>query len=165
MPWIQNVSLKDVEKGTHFDPGFRSMLIQIVDPAMNFPKPKFEFLETARFEFLDLETRDNFAEEAKITSTQANQLVNLLHQALREDMNVIVHCVAGMCRSGAVAEVGIIMGFQDTEVPRSPNLRVKHFMMKELGLTYDCDEPFTLNGRPYVYNDFGLMVFADDTTS
>jgi hypothetical protein len=61
-------------------------------------------------------------------------------------MDVVVHCVAGVCRSGAVAEVGVMLGFDDTEVFRSPNLLVKHKMMRKLGWTYDADEPHTING-------------------
>jgi len=66
--------------------------------------------------------------------------VHLLQRALDNHMNVIVHCVAGVCRSGAVCEVGVMMGFQDTEAFRSPNLLVKHKMMQALGWTYDADE-------------------------
>jgi hypothetical protein len=55
-------------------------------------------------------------------------------------MNVVVHCYAGICRSGAVCEVGVMMGFQDTGRFRSPNLLVKHGMMRALGWTYDTDE-------------------------
>ena len=55
-------------------------------------------------------------------------------------MNVMVHCHAGICRCGAVTEVGTMMGFTATEKFRMPNLRVKHRMMKVLGLTYDADE-------------------------
>jgi len=39
-----------------------------------------------------------------------------------------------------VAEVGVMMGFDDTERLRIPNIRVKHKMMKVLGWTYDADE-------------------------
>ena len=70
-------------------------------------------------------------------------------------MDVIVHCVAGVCRSGAVCEVGVMMGFDDTEDFRSPNLLVKHKMMKILGWTYDENEPHTING---VVLDSGLIV-------
>jgi hypothetical protein len=63
-------------------------------------------------------------------------------------MNVVVHCFAGICRSGAVCEVGVMMGFNDTERFRSPNLLVKHRMMKHLGWTYDEQESHTINGVP-----------------
>jgi protein-tyrosine phosphatase len=137
MPWIQNVSLGDIPKGHHVAVGENSMLIQIVDPGMEFPTPLHKFKETHQFNFLDLEVGDAFGEEFKVTDVQAEQLVNLLKHALDKRMNVIVHCVAGVCRSGAVCEVGVMMGFDDTEDYRSPNLMVKHKMMKVLGWTYE----------------------------
>jgi predicted protein tyrosine phosphatase len=127
------------------------MLIQIVDPAMEFPEPLpvYVFKETHQFEFLDLERDDKFGEELKITDLQAQELVRLLQHALDHRMNVIVHCVAGVCRSGAVCEVGVMLGFDDSEAFRSPNLLVKHKMMKVLGWTYDENESHTVNGvRP-----------------
>lgn len=136
-PWIQNVSLADISKGHHIDAGINSMLIQIVDPAMEFPTPMYDFREVHQFEFLDLEETDKFGDEFKITDIQAEQLVKLLEHAKDQHMNVVVHCVAGVCRSGAVCEVGVMMGFRDTEVYRSPNLMVKHKMMKVLDWTYD----------------------------
>ncbi len=132
------------------------MLIQIIDPAMEFPTPLYKFKEVHQFEFLDLEKDDMpSAEEFKVTDHQAEQLVTLLEKALLYKMNVIVHCVAGVCRSGAVCEVGVMMGFDDTEVFRSPNLLVKHKMMKQLGMTYDENEPHTING---IELDSGLIV-------
>ena len=137
MPWIQNVSLGDIPKGHHVAVGENSMLIQIVDPGMEFPTPLHKFKETHQFNFLDLEVGDAFGEEFKVTDVQAEQLVNLLKHALDKRMNVVVHCVAGICRSGAVCEVGVMMGFDDTENYRSPNLMVKHKMMKVLGWNYE----------------------------
>jgi predicted protein tyrosine phosphatase len=154
--WIQNVSLSDIEKGFHFDAGINSMLIQIVDPDMEFPKPLYQFKETHQFKFLDLEQNDSTVDESfKISNTQADELVRLLQYAHDHQMNVVVHCVAGVCRSGAVCEVGVMMGFQDTEVFRSPNLLVKHKMMKALGWTYDENEAHTING---IVLDSGLIV-------
>jgi predicted protein tyrosine phosphatase len=136
-PLIQNVSFSDIKKGHHIDAGFNSMLIQIVDPAMEFPVPMYKFRETYQFEFLDLEETDTcINDDWKISDVQAEQLVKLLQRALDEHMNVVIHCVAGVCRSGAVCEVGVMMGFRDTEVFRSPNLLVKHKMMKVLDWTY-----------------------------
>jgi predicted protein tyrosine phosphatase len=143
MPRIQNVALADISKGRHIRVGDNSMLIQIVDPCMTFPAPKHEFKEVYQFEFLDLERDDKWGEEFKVTDEQAEKLVKLLQHALVNGMDVVVHCVAGVCRSGAVCEVGIMMGFQDAERTRIPNLRVKHKLMSALGWTYDADEkPF-----------------------
>ena len=155
MPWIQNVALADIPKRHHIEAGENSMLIQIVDPDMEFPVPAHKFKETHQFKFLDIEdngmTNDGSGEMidmswGMITDADAEKLVALLQHALANSMNVVVHCHAGVCRSGAVAEVGVMMGFQDAEAFRSPNLLVKHKMMKVLGWTYDENEPHTING-------------------
>ena len=141
MPWIENVAAVDVPMRFHHEAGENSMLIQIMDPASSWwPNPAHDFKETHRFEFLDAEDRDGFPDETKISDVQAQEIVDLLKHALDNNMNVIVHCMAGLCRSGAVAEVGVMMGFGDTERTRIPNIRVKHRMMKALGWTYDANE-------------------------
>ena len=144
MPWIENVAAADIPMRYHHNAGPNSMLIQIMDPASSWwPEPAHDFKETHRFEFLDAEDKDGFPDEAKISDEQAQEIVRLLQHALKKRMNVVVHCMAGLCRSGAVAEVGIMMGFQDAERTRIPNLRVKHKLMSALGWTYDADEkPF-----------------------
>lgn len=138
--WIENVAASDIATGFHSDLGPNVMLIQIMDPAGWFPTPLKEFKEAHRFEFLDVEDDDNYPDECKISDEQAKEIVALLQRALDNNMNVIVHCFAGICRSGAVVEVATMMGFTATERYRQPNLRVKHKMMKVLGLTYDSDE-------------------------
>jgi predicted protein tyrosine phosphatase len=137
MPWIENVAAADIPKGFHHDCGSNSMLISITDPAGWRPQAKHNFKERHNFEFLDAEDSDGFPEEAKISDTQAEQIVALLQQALDNRMNVVVHCMAGICRSGAVVEIGVMMGFNDCEKYRQPNLRVKHKLMKQLGWTYN----------------------------
>ena len=137
MPWIENVAASDVSLGFHHDCGPNSMLISITDPAGWRPEAKYSFKERHNFEFLDAEDADGFPEEAKISDAQAQEIVGLLKHALDNRMNVVVHCMAGICRSGAVAEVGVMMGFNDCEKYRQPNLRVKHKLMKELGWTYN----------------------------
>jgi rhodanese-related sulfurtransferase len=138
--WIENVSRDAVRNGHHSEMGENAMLIQISDPPGNHPVPKHKFKEVHQFDFLDADDVTAFPEEALISQQQADELVRLLQHALDNSMNVLVHCHAGICRSGAVVEVGSMMGFTPTERFRMPNLRVKHFMMKTLGLTYDADE-------------------------
>jgi predicted protein tyrosine phosphatase len=141
MPWIENVAAADIPIGFHHNAGPNSMLISIVDPASWRPEAKHEFKERHNFEFLDVEEKDEvLEEEMKCSHEQAAELVRLLQHALANRMNVVVHCYAGVCRSGAVCEVGVMMGFEDTEGFRSPNLLVKHRMMKALGWTYDENE-------------------------
>lgn len=148
MPWIENIPLGNVAAGQHHDCGPNSMLIQISDYDMAFPTPKHQFKEVHQFSFLDIEedgmtnTGGGFIDlsEFAITDEQAAELVRLLQHAFENRMNVVVHCHAGVCRSGAVAEVGVMMGFADCERFRIPNLLVKHKMMKLLGWTYDENE-------------------------
>ena len=137
MPWIENVAAADIPTGFHHDVGPNSMLISITDPAGWRPEAKHDFKERHDFEFLDAEDEDGFPDETKISDTQAEQIVALLQRALENRMNVVVHCMAGICRSGAVVEVGVMMGFNDCEKYRQPNLRVKHKLMKQLGWTYN----------------------------
>jgi predicted protein tyrosine phosphatase len=139
MPWIENVAAADVPMRYHHEAGENSMLIQIMDPCPTWwPTPAHTFKEAHRFEFLDADS--GFPEEALISDEQAAEIVRLLQHALENKMNVVVHCMAGLCRSGAVAEVGVMMGFGDTERTRIPNIRVKHKLMKQLGWTYDANE-------------------------
>jgi predicted protein tyrosine phosphatase len=149
MPWIQNVALSDIRKGFHIDAGQNSMLIQICDPPGDFPTPFHTFKEVHQFQFLDIEAKDECLDEAmRCSQDQANKLVRLLQHALENRMNVVVHCHAGVCRSGAVCEIGVMLGFDDTEAFRSPNLLVKHRMMRALDWLYDEQESHSINGVP-----------------
>lgn len=141
-PFIQNCAATDISSGQWYrDPGANSMLISITDPAGWRPVAVHTFKEHHDFEFLDIEAYDHVFDEGwRVSDAQAAELVGLLQHALDNGMNVIVHCTAGICRSGAVTEVGVMMGFQDTGRFRQPNLLVKHKMMKVLGIYYDEDE-------------------------
>lgn len=135
--WIENCSMSDIHLGHHSDLGENTMLIRISDPAYGFHPTKYTFKEVYEFEFLDAEDEDNFDDDFKINDEQAKTLVALLVRALDKNMNVLVHCHAGICRSGAVTEVGTMIGFTATERYRQPNLRVKRKMMKALGYGYE----------------------------
>lgn len=145
--FIENVPAIDVKNGHHMDAGPNAMLISIVDPAGWKPEAKFPFKERHDFEFLDAEDEDGFPDEAKISDEQAAELVRLLQHALDKSMNVVVHCMAGICRSGAVVEVATMMGFADCDRYRQPNLRVKQKMMKVLEWTYDLDASRPVDGE------------------
>jgi predicted protein tyrosine phosphatase len=136
-PFILNVAMSDVQKGTHRSAGDSGVLIQIVDPDMDHPKSRQPFSQTSKYKFLDIEKGDEGVELYGISQEDANSIVKVLQKALTEQRNVIVHCVAGVCRSGAVVEVGVMMGFQDTGAYRQPNLLVKQSMMRSLGWTYE----------------------------
>lgn len=138
MAWIKNIPLcyvtRTLKKWIPFEKD-ETILIQIVDPEMSFPEPRDEFKEIYQFKFYDID-REIYGRES-ITDKQAEELVDILKHALERNINVIVHCVAGVCRSGAVTEVGVIMGFDEFSEPnRIPNVLVKNKMLKCLGLTY-----------------------------
>ena len=119
-PWIQNVAASQVAVGLHkFEEG-NTVLIQIMDPGVPFPNPKETFLETHQFSFYDVET-ENSEEYTPITQEQADKIFAILGQALEKGQNVVVHCYAGIYRSGAVVEIGTEMGFEDTGTYRCPN--------------------------------------------
>lgn len=140
MPYIKNISRKSLIEGQHPTASDDTVLMQIADCIQEFPEPtpgnKFKAIH--QFNFMDVEEDDAmFPEEAKITQEQAKEIVGILKNALANNQNVIVHCNAGLCRSGAVAEVGVMMGFDDTFATRIPNLMVKKFLMRELGWLYE----------------------------
>ena len=135
--FIQNVAYTDVKNGTHLNPGSNSLLIQICDPKIDFPTPKFEFKEIRQFNFMDVEEDEVEFRQYQISQQQADEIAKTLQYALDNKMNVIVHCIAGICRSGAVAEVGVCMGFDDTYAYRQPNCLVKKRLFKSLGWGYD----------------------------
>jgi predicted protein tyrosine phosphatase len=137
--WIINLPLKDVATGSHLNPGDNAMLIQITDPDKDPPRPVATFKEIHQFRFLDAEDYNaaKYGEENLISDEQAHELVRLLQHAIDNEMNVIVHCHAGRCRSGAVTEVGVVMGLEDTGRIRQPNMRVKRKMIRSLKWGYD----------------------------
>ena len=77
---IINISRKDLETGNHMFFEGKNMLIQISDPALEFVIPARHFDVIARFEFLDLEEKDGWGDEFKITDGQALYFYNVLHQ-------------------------------------------------------------------------------------
>ena len=150
-PFIQNVSRRCIELGNHLigeDNWYSditkvrylrdTVLISISDPAQQPPEAHYAFKEYLFLDFLDLE-EDQMpeAESLKISYEDAEKIIKFLQDALDNAYNVVVHCTAGVCRSGAVAEVGTMMGFRETGAYRQPNLMVKRYLMKVLGWDYD----------------------------
>ena len=131
--FIQNVSRSYIITGHHADAGENSMLIQIVDFFDSFPTPKYKFKEVLQFKFDDV-----LDGPTACTDLQAQEIAELLLRAKEHHMNVIVHCHAGLCRSGAVVECGLLLGFNPPDRIRIPNTLVKKKIMKALG--YEINE-------------------------
>jgi predicted protein tyrosine phosphatase len=133
--FIENCSEKDIARGKHRDAGENSMLIQIADCDRVFVTPRQKFSEVYQFRFSDIEDNHPMAELYGISDKQATYIARLLERAVEKRMNVIVHCFAGICRSGAVSIVGEILGMAPSGKFRLPNTRVKRKLMAKLGLT------------------------------
>lgn len=130
MPWIYNCSRSAVQAGEH-PSADNAILIQITDICSLPPTPKVKFSKAFHFEFNDVESRES---EEGITNQQAKQIAAILNEAMEFGYDVVVHCHAGLCRSGAVAEVGVMLGFEDLKTKRIPNLLVKIKLLEELGM-------------------------------
>jgi hypothetical protein len=140
MPWIGNYSFADIYKGLHaLEPG-RTILIRIGDVCTWFnDKDVFhydKFYGVYEFGFQDNED----IEAGAMTEDQALLMADILKGALAEGHNIVAHCHAGICRSGAVTEAGVAYGFQDAETHRIPNVHVKKLLFKHLGLINSWDE-------------------------
>ena len=114
----------------------KTILIQIQDiGTWEFAKPlyKDKFIEIHQFDFQD--TEEDVEEAGPIQDEQAKAVADILLRAKDTDKNIVVHCHAGICRSGAVVECGVMMGFMEPVNLRIPNVLVKQKIMKHLGLT------------------------------
>lgn len=92
-----------------------------------------DFARVFEFEFNDAE------DESGMDEKQALEVATILSKALGAGANILAHCSAGVCRSGAICEVGVAMGFEDLQGPRSPNLRAKRLLMKAAGFSNSWD--------------------------
>ena len=128
MLYIENLSLNNIVKGIHKNKGSESVLIQIVTPGDDFPKSKDKFLEVYRFEIADLVDREAFDQDEHFTVEHAKQIVKILFDAYSAERNVVVHCNAGLSRSGAVAFIGRMMGFELRYRNQLPNPNMMRLM-------------------------------------
>jgi predicted protein tyrosine phosphatase len=153
MAFIQNIPLSDVATGWHRDIKGNGILIQIIDTDWDFfPESPYDFKEVHQFKFLDVEEDAEVLDEAmRISDEQAEQIAAILRRGLEQDCNIIVHCHAGVCRSGAVVEAGVRLGFEDLRKYRAPNRLVLKKLLKYLP---ECDF------RPFQDTETGGSEFA-----
>ncbi len=133
MPKIYNSDLADINNGKCKLYGDNCILISINDPCCE-AKPKQQFKDVYHFEFLDIEDQEH---DFAISDGQAEEIAGLLNHCLEEDIDVLCHCHMGICRSGAVAEVGEMLGFEYVGTYKQPNILVKKKLMKQFGWTYE----------------------------
>lgn len=127
--FIENVSYDSFEKGFHIQPTENAVAIQILAPDSDygeitpFPFSPYKYKSIHQFRI-----NDSCKDEDGMTDEQAKEILTILQKALYEENNVIVHCAMGHSRSGAVAEIGELMGFNTTGRHRSPNIQMKSKM-------------------------------------
>jgi predicted protein tyrosine phosphatase len=134
MSTITNISMNALRTG-NYPRWSECVLIQLTDPCYEPPMPaQGHFIASHHFEFLDDEPgEDEGLNEFMITTQQAESIASVLRDALENNHNVIVHCHAGICRSGAVAQAGEMIGFN--RIPShtiEPNIYVKRMIMQNL---------------------------------
>lgn len=141
MSWIVNCSRAAVKYGDHFHEPGKTWLIQISDcdnyPGAKFVEPQLEFGQVLQLRFDDTE---NESHPNAMNQHEAEMIAEFLKSALEQNQNVVVHCVAGICRSGAVVEVGIMLGFMDRFVHRIPNQLVKQKLRRELNILHSWEK-------------------------
>lgn len=142
MPRIENCSWADFIRGNHRISPIGAVVIQITDPGDTPPEPLDNcFAERHSFQFLDADEPSRFFPEEKLISDQqAKEMLQILQRALDKDQDVLVHCVVGVCRSGAVVEVAEMLGFDECFRYRLPNSRVKRKLMEASGLLPHTEE-------------------------
>lgn len=135
MPWITRCSLNEIQSGNHINPD-NCILIQIVDICREFPKPRYYhlFKQIYQFEFMDMEVEDEDSDLLGINEFQALDISKIISNAYKDSSNILVHCIAGVCRSGGVCEAAESIGFEYIRPDKinSPNLMVKSKITKYL---------------------------------
>ena len=120
MPKIYNLSKAEVEKLSYRKSrpyaGYASM--RILDPGAYFINTSLcGFVDEVRFEFLDATPEEcvmyGWPSEFMITDEQAEQIAAKLLEWEGRGLNIIVHCHAGLCRSGAVTLAMVERGYDD----------------------------------------------------
>lgn len=130
MPWIQHYSRQDVKEGLHrWDD--HTALIQIKDYMQEHVKPALAFTNILQFEFEDVEEDPD---EIGIRQEHADLIIAFLRMCIARNLNVVVHCHAGVCRSSAVAVVAQKLGFDLDDKSRLPNKLVMHRLFVAAGL-------------------------------
>lgn len=137
---IANLPMSDVERdffpGWVFDDNKKCILIQIQDVGTDFIETDFEFHRIYRFSFNDV----NKDEDHFISESQIETISDRLLDCIDNGYNVIVHCHAGLCRSGAVVEAAKLLGMDvDENYPRIPNSDIFNALRKELLFFYSWE--------------------------
>lgn len=133
MPLIENVPMFAIETGNHRINAKNAYLISITDPKDRKPVIAGKFEEVYYFKFHDLDKiPEDMPDAVLMSDDDAVKIVSVLNKALAKDYDVVVHCGAGVCRSGAVVEAATALGFVPVHNNRIPNLYVKRKLFEKI---------------------------------
>lgn len=147
MAWVANFSMKQIEEGEHFTVDNKTILIQIQDPdTKEFINPKYkkDFNKIYQFKFWDAEDEKDIPvkdKEGLFSNKQSLEISKIIQDAKENNLNIVIHCHAGICRSGAITEVCGLYGFDiENQINnRIPNKLVFNKLRKNLGLLYSWE--------------------------
>lgn len=142
--FIQNVSLAAFQTGAVRVQN-PDIVIRILDTVKVPENPNFPNLEFGDHPFPNAEVYcfrfDDTTDDTnpnRISESQAHEIFDILEYAICNNKNVIVHCVMGSCRSGAVTHAAIALS-QYLSIPiefddrsAKPNALVKTAILKDL---------------------------------
>jgi predicted protein tyrosine phosphatase len=150
MSRIANVSLFNFMLGR-----FNSILvpeqtiaIRILETDSTFPENQCtgRYKETHFFNFDDVDEvrTDHMGTHHPISAKDAAKIYDILVRASEMNIDVIVHCAAGICRSGAVAQFAIdYLGFVPAfHTQMRPNLAVKRAMIAHHDTRHGVDSSY-----------------------
>lgn len=95
------VVMSELEFENRTDITERDIVISIVSPGRDHPRPTLPCLARLNLDFTDT----MWGEESSIgfSDTQAQEVIDFVEEWLLKTNNIIVHCEAGMSRSAGVA--------------------------------------------------------------
>lgn len=145
-----NTSIENIEEGIMFPLNSKTILISIVDYNSNPAKiPNInKYKNIFRFYFADITQEEmdflgkynELSDWAKgINQNISKRIAKLLILAKKHKLDVIIHCSAGVSRSGAIAEILIqVLGYKESKLSniRSINKTVFLMILKNLKINY-----------------------------
>lgn len=134
MPKILNVPKGLISIGRF--PDFENYILISIDEQFKFPvipKDKIQPISYQRFTFGDLEESSDSDDCSCLLFDleDRDRILEIYRNCLENNIDLLVHCTAGISRSGAIIEVGLLLGFElEHPTHRIPNAYIKSSLLK-----------------------------------